>query len=620
MLLLRLWDLQVLNAPKYEKTVAAEQVRTVTIDPVRGDILARNGQILAGNTTTEEITLSRAAAASDPGVISRLATLLSMPVSQIKAAINDSSYSNYRPVPIMQQAPLADVLYIREHALEFPGVKAQLATVRDYPQGDLAAQLVGYLSEISPKQLKALSSQGYQAGDLIGQSGMEAGFQQWLRGVPGSENLEVDAQGNVVGVASKVPAKPGDEVVSTIDLSLQRTLQTDLAAEIHALRGTVPLGQLGVATAPGGAGVVIDPNNGHVLAMASYPSYNPNWWVGGMSYAHYAELTNPSAHDPLLNRAIAGEYTPGSTFKIATATAALDTGLVTPSTIINDPGYFQIPNCNSAAGRCRFHNAGYESLGPINIVTGLAASDDVFFYTLGFRFWINRAKYGETPIQDYAEKYGFGEPTGIDIPGSSIGQVDTPQLRALQHKEDPAAFPDGGWYVGDNLEMAFGQGETLVTPIQLADAYATFANGGTRYAPQLALAAETPSGKVVKVFKPKIEGHVNLPSTTRQTMLAGFEGAVDNPIGTAGYTFAGYPFSKFPIAGKTGTASVKGELPTSLFVAFGPVGAPRYVVAVVISQAGYGATGAAPVARKIFEYLMNHPVPSPKLPLPPPSG
>jgi penicillin-binding protein 2 len=597
-MVLRLWYLQVLDSASYSQVVVANQVRDVSISPPRGLIVSRSGALLAGDRVTEAITLSRVAAVQHPAVVGSLAALLGIQASQIRADLSNPQFSPYKPVPVLTNGPLSDIIYIREHQSEFPGVSATAESERTYPEGTTAAHLIGYLGQITPAELAVMKGEGYTEGDQIGQSGVEASFQRWLRGIPGVEQLEVDAQGQVVGTLGETPPKPGDTVVLTLDLGLQKLVDQALPAEIHKLRSQ---GEV----APSGAAVVLDPNNGHVLAMASYPTFNPSVWVGGISEANYEKLVSPANHEPLLNRVIAGAYTPGSTFKLASATAALQTGLMTASTPYYDSGRFSIPGCTGP--HCTLHNAGYEALGTITMPLAIAASDDDFFYNIGYQFWINRAKYGLTPIQNVAAEYGFGQLTGIDLPGELPGQVDSPYLRARQHQLDPKAYPSGGWYVGDNLEMAFGQGETALTPIELATAYATFANGGTRYAPQVAAGIVSPSGKVVKTFAPKVMGHVNLPPYIRDPMLQGFIEETTNPLGTGYPPFLGFPFSKFPIAGKTGTGSVHGRQPNGLYCGFAPANAPKYVACVVIPQAGYGDASAAPVVRKIWEYLMVHP-------------
>jgi penicillin-binding protein 2 len=304
---------------------------------------------------------------------------------------------------------------------------------------------------------------------------------------------------------------------------------------------------------------------------------------------------------------------PGSTFKLATATAALDAGLISQYTVINDPGSFSLGNC---AG-CTFLNApGDGALGNLDVSTALAKSDDVFFYTLGDDFFSQPQRFGKTPIQDMAARYGLGKPTGIDVPGELPGLVDNPSL--------PQYHGAGACYcAGNAVEMAFGQGATEITALQLADMYATLANGGKRYVPQVGAEIVSPTGKIVKTFAPVVGSTVPLPDTTRGPILAGLEGAVT--YGTASATFKGFPLSRFPLAGKTGTADTSKTQPNGLFVAFGPCAgdcaptSPRYVVAVIIDQAGYGASTAAPVARQIFQYLLAHPARPPVVP-PHPAG
>ncbi|MCL4448702.1 MAG: penicillin-binding protein 2 [Actinobacteria bacterium] len=602
----RLWYLQVLNTPKYQQAAVSNEVRTAVIAPPRGVITARGGEIMATNQVIPTITLSRLSASQDPAVIGALGALLGMTQSQIEQKLHDPQYNVYQPVPLASQVPLSQIIYLEEHQSAFPGVSVSLITQRFYPNEMTASHLLGYIGQITSSQLAAYAKDGYTQGDIIGQSGVEAAYQKYLRGIPGSIRYAVNAQGQVVGTLNEKAAVPGDTVELTLSLGLQKFVDSTLASRISALH------KQGFP-APAGAAVVMNPNNGSILAMASYPTYNPNEWVGGISQANYNALISSTNNEPLINRAISGTYTPGSTFKLATASAALAQGLISPGSVIVDKGTFTVPNCTGP--HCTLHNApGEGGLGPITLHTAISASDDVFFYTLGYRFWINRSTYGTEPIQQEAHAYGLGVPTGIPLPGEATGQVDSPNLRIRQHKFNPQLFPYSGWYVGDNLELAFGQGETLITPIQLAVAYSTFANGGTRYQPRVADAILSPNGHLVKKIAPKVTGHVSLSAADHAAMLQGFIGAVTNPLGTGYYTFLSYPYSKYPIAGKTGTASVApGQQPNSLFVGFGPLPNPQYVVVMVIDKAGYGDTGAAPGVRSIFEYLMNHPVAPAKL-------
>jgi penicillin-binding protein 2 len=629
---LRLWALTAIESPAAAQAVNADRLRVVQVAPTRGLILDRYGNPLVNNVTTEQIVLSRSAAVQDPAVVGRLAAVIGQTPAQVESTILNPQNSLYKPIPILSNAPPSDILYIDEHRDEFPGVTAQSTTQRNYPQVEIpgpaqagypASQVLGYVGTINSAELKARASQDYQAGDPFGQSGLEFQYEKQLRGTPGKQELEVNPEGQVVPpVLKTVAAVPGDNVVTNIDTGLQQVTDNALATQILALRRTLDpkcnnnSGCYPAAT--GGAAIVMDPQTGAVYAMSSYPSYNPSEWVGGISQANYAALSNLANNEPLLNRAIDGLYTPGSTFKLNTATAALDLGLIGPDTYYDDTGTFMVPDCQYGSASCIFHNnEGDGGFGEINVTTALTVSSDDFFYNLGAKFWDNRSQYGDTPIQKQAAEYSLGELTGIDLPGESDqARVDSQAEDVRLHAESPTGFPNTTWNTGDNVEMAFGQGATVITPIEQAVAYSTFANGGTRYAPEVAAAIVSPKGKVIKRFAPKVTGHVNLPPATYTAMLDGFIGVVQSssPLGTA-YGVPGLGTFPGGVAGKTGTAdSELGKEPTAWFVGFGPTADPQYVVVCVIDQAGYGATAAAPVVGDIFNYLATHPVTAPGIP------
>jgi penicillin-binding protein 2 len=624
---LRLWALQVLQAPAAAQSVVANQIRLVPVAPTRGLILDRNGNPLAGNVVTEQITLSRMAAQHNPAVIGRLAALMGKSEAAIKADIANQQYSLYKPVPVLNDAPLSDILYIREHQAEFPGVSSTHTTQRTYPQIQMpgpaehsypASQVLGYVGTINTSELKARAPQGYLAGDAFGQSGLEYQYQTVLHGTPGSQKLEVDPKGQVAGVLKSVAPQPGANVVTNIDTNLQQVAENALATQVQNLKKTYDPScldangtKVGCYPQPtGGAVIVMNPQSGAVYAMSSYPSYNPSVWVGGISQADYSALTDQAHNDPLLNRAIQGQYIPGSTFKLTTATVGLQSGLISPGFTYYDSGIFKTPDCQYQSISCIYRDSGGEAPNSnFTVSSALTVSSDAFFYNLGYLFYSRAAQYGTTPIQDQAAQYSLGQLPGIDLPGEIHGRVDSQAVRVKLHAANPGAFPHTTWYTGDNIEMAFGQGGTYVTPIEQAVAYSTFANGGTRYAPQVAAAVVSPSGKVITKIPPQVVGHVALSASTYQALMTGFAGVVQSssPLGTAYQTFQGLNFPG-GLAGKTGTAdTVKGKEPTAWFVGFGPTANPQYVVVCVIDQAGYGATAAAPVVRDIFSYLAVHP-------------
>ena len=626
-MVLRLWSLQVINRRHYAAVVSSNSTRTATVPAPRGLIVDRRDTVLAGNKVEDELVLSRVEAASNPSIVGKVAALASVSPAAVRAALTNQQYSPYQPAPVLQNASPAIVQYLDAHQSQFPGVSVEQVTVRDYPQGGTTAtQVLGYTGPITATVLKAHPNQGYTQSSQIGKTGTEAEEERYLRGRPGRQTLEVTPTGTVVGVVRQTKPVQGDTVALNLTAGLQKDVQHALTANIVADRTHMTFGHHPAAT--NGAAVVLDAQTGAVLALTSYPSYSLTEWVGGISTSNYDALragcTVATGGCPLNNYAIQGLYTPGSTFKLATATAALQAGLITPTSTKDDTGVFTVrthgdPTCTSG---CTFHDATAFDAGIITIRLAIAESDDFFFYTLGLQFWLSRSRYGATGIQKVAHEYGFGDLTGIDLPGEVQGRVDSQRLREKLHQLTPKNYPNTSWYPGTNIEMAFGQGETVITPIEEAVAYATFADHGVRHQPEVVGAVVAPNGRVVKRVEPKVTGHVSLTPTDYQAMLQGFIGATHTPKGTAYGTFQQYSKvpSSYVIAGKTGTATTAttrtGRAPNAWFVGFGPVGGTtQYVVAVAVAQGGYGEAGAAPAVAKIFNYLYAHP-PSASLELP----
>jgi penicillin-binding protein 2 len=352
--------------------------------------------------------------------------------------------------------------------------------------------------------------------------------------------------------------------------------------------------------APGGAVVALDLRDGSVLGLASAPAFDPAALAGRIPADSWSALHDPAAHAPLTDRALQGLYAPGSTFKPVTALAGLRAGLITPGTVVDDRGTYRL-------GNRLLQNAQGKAHGKVDLARALAVSSDVYFYGLGDRLYAGPpAASPDGPIQDIAGRLGFGRPTGIDIGPESAGQVPGPSARRAAHDRRPAAVPDGRWYPGDNVNLAIGQGDLLVTPLQLAGAYAAVATGVVPPTPHV-LADPDPSSAsqapAAGSAGPWARPSAGLDDPARRAVLAGLLGAVRVKDGTAAAAFAGFPLDRVPVEGKTGTAQVMGKADTSLFAAVAPDGAPRFAVVAVVEEAGFGSAVAAPIVRRVLEVL-----------------
>ena len=607
----RLFMLQILEHSASVATVNSNSLHVATIPATRGLIVDRTGAPLVSNVTTTEILLSRQQAYVNSSVIGALAGVTSQSVKQIQSDLTNQQYSPYQPAPVMTDAPTAVVQFIKLHPGEFPGVSVQLASRRTYPYGgSTASQLLGYVGPITGAEMAANPTAGYTTNSNFGKTGIENFYEQYLRGVAGTSTIEVSARGDILGAVQKTPPQQGDTVILNVNAGLQQALDNYLATDVQLVRRTPDPTNGVLPPAINAAALVMDVNSGAVLAMSSYPSFNLNSFVNGLSETTFKGLLNEGA---FTNYPIQGLYTPGSTFKMESATAQMQTGIFPASQYVNDSGAFTVPGClNVGTGSCVFHDDQGHGDGLVNLPLAITVSSDYYFYQLGYLFWSQQSHFGETPIQNVAHDYGLDQYSNIDLPNEVQGRVDSPTVRLALHQAAPKAFPNYQWYTGDNVEMAFGQGATAITPIAQANAYATFANGGTRYAPEVAAAVISPTGKMVVRYGPRVIGHVNLPSSVREPILQGLEGVVQSPRGTAYATFQHYAqFSEsvFPVAGKTGTASnAPKQEPNSWFVGFAPANAPKYVVLCVVGQGGYGADAAAPVVAETFNYLYKHPI------------
>jgi penicillin-binding protein 2 len=614
----RLWYLQVASADQFHAAASKNAVREIREPAPRGRILDEQGNVLVDNRVENDITIDRKVSAADrKRDLAKLSTLLGVPVKTLEVNLNDPRISPYTPVPVATDVPYEKLAWVAEHKEQLPGVRAEAVPIRRYPNNALAAHVLGYVGEINADELERQPVKGeYSLGDTIGKSGVELSYEADLRGKPGVRRVEVDATGRVIRTLSSRPPVPGHDVRLTLDLGVQQTAEAALQQGIDAARNTQDKEYkqgFRKFAAPAGAVVVLDATTGSVVAMASNPAFDPNQFVHGIPQSTWTAWQSPSSGFPLLNRAVSGQYAPGSTFKLMTSVAGLTSGELSSGKTINDKGSYVYPTDPNR----KFWNDGHASYGRVDLSRALTVSSDVYFYTVGGDLYYRwkHEQPGGNALQDTARQWGFGTSTGISLPNEATGRIPDATWKQQIHAQNPAGFPYPDWLPGDNILSAVGQGDVLVTPIQLASAYATLANGGTRYSPRLADAVFDVRGHKIRDLPAIDVGHVDVPA--RETLLAGFTGVAEDPKGTAAQVFAGFP--KGMVAGKTGTAQVEGKQSTAWFVGMTPAAQPRFIVLAMVEEGGYGAQTAAPIARAVLQQLNGIPV-TPVVNIAPPSG
>ncbi len=571
----RLWYLQVLSGDDYIQAARENRVRSIKVQAPRGEVVDRHGQELVKNRTSMSIKLTpdRLPEKLDERreVYERLAKLLGLNPRRLERRVEEELRTLPFAKPTVKQDVNSDfVAYVLERQDQFPGVEPESESLREYPHGSVGAHLFGQVGEVSPEDLKDRRNSELRMGDRIGTAGIEAQYDRFLRGENGAAKVEVDALGNLTKPLDRVEPVQGSQLRLSVDLDVQRVAQQALAG------GTGK-----------GAFAVMNVHNGEVLALGSQPSFDPNVFTKPLSKKKLDQLYSKDLGEPILNRAIQGGYPTGSTFKLVTAVAALESGHLTPSQVLYDPGVLQI-------GTQEFKNAGDAVFGALALPRALTVSSDVFFYQLG-----RDMDEKEMPLQAWARRLGIGRKTGIDLPVETPGRLPTPAWRNRWLKQ---GLTDRGWSVGDNINLSVGQGDLLSNPLQMAVAYAAIANGGRVLRPRLGLRIEDANGRALQQLDAPTARRVKIADENRQAILEGIFGAANLPGGTSTPVFEGFPV---PIAGKTGTAEWTGKPDQSWYVALAPYPNPRYVVAVTDEAGGFGADTAAPMARLILSELFN---------------
>ena len=643
-LVTRLVYLQLLSGESYRAAAQSNTSREVVNPAVRGLIVDQVGRPLVSNRTSMVVTINRVTLEreADGGkrVIKRLAKALEIPAEQISDRLMTCGEegakpppvcwngSPYQPIPITNDVKPVTALEIMENRTEFAGVIARLDALRIYPTpfNVNAAHILGYLGPVTEQQLdeqgNSKAFDRLRRTDVVGRSGLEAYYDSVLRGTPAVTTLEVDTGGRVTGTVDERPAVPGRYLVSTIDARLQSVVEKQL---VDAVQRAQEQGYPGDS----GAAVVIDVRNGHVLAMASYPTYDPTIWVGGVTKKQFEDLMSS---DSLSSNAIQGLYAPGSTFKVVSTAAAGKEGL-------NLYGEYKCPN-RVKLGSQIFRNFESAAYGKITLARALEVSCNTVFYGIADEFWVrgggpDSTKASPDPIAEVARMFGLGSKTGVDLPGEATGRVSSrlfkganweskkdvwcrnavegyPETRKTDPKLadyftalDKENCADGfRWREGDALNAAIGQGDTAVTPLQLAMVYAAIANGGTVYEPQVVRGIMSPDGKVVEEVKPKVKSKVDVPKATIKFLQDTLPGVTTDGSGET--PFEGFPLDQIPVSSKTGSAQVTGnKASTSWFASYAPADKPRYAIVMMVTQGGTGSRTSGPSVRGIYEAIFG---------------
>jgi penicillin-binding protein 2 len=575
-LFIRLFYLQVIQGEELRRLSENNCIRLQSTNPSRGLIFDRNGTLLVDNRPSFDLNIVLKDAKPVKQTIKKLSKYIDVPESELMSKIDsDKTVSSYKPILLKTDIGRNALAAIEVRKYDFPGVFVDVKPRRYYIEQNTAAHLIGYLSEINPDELNSGEYSGYAVGDYIGKFGVEKTFEPFLQGKRGGRQVEVNVMGQVVRVLKTVDAQPGNNIYLTIDLNVQKTAEA-------LLKGKA------------GAVAVMDPRNGQILALASSPSFDPNIFVDGMTHEQWdALVSNPLR--PLENKAVQGEYPPGSTFKIVTAIAGLQEGVIDKDTTLFCPGYYKYGN---RVYRC-WRPAGH---GNVNVVEALAQSCDVFFYQVGQKLGIDR-------LSEYAIACGLGSPTHINLDHEAKGLIPSSRWKKRRMGVD--------WQGGETLSVAIGQGYDLATPLQMLTLISAVGNGGILYKPLILKSVRAPGGSVVLETKPQVEGKLPVSPQNLEIIKEGLKEVVNNPKGTA---YRAAHINGIEISGKTGTSQIVGRSsehngskkessnqfePHAWFVAYAPSDDPKIAVSVIIEHGGHGASAASPIAKEIIKAYLG---------------
>jgi len=606
-LLVRLWTLQVLNGESYAAEADNNRVREISIDAPRGCIYDRNGVALVINRSSLSVTVDPTAGdiaellarsrndktSDDPTsrqleeVFGELALILGTTPEAIYTDVADVTEEALRPRTVAENIDIEVAAKLLERQTDFPWIDVEEVAVREYPQGTLAAHLLGYTGTISEAQYANSDEySGYEIGDTVGKSGVELQYEGVLQGDKGWRRIEVNAAGEPQRVVSEEAERAGNDVMLTIDIEIQRVAeeQLDLAiTEAH---------RQGYTDAVAGAAVVVDIKTGDVIAMASRPTYDPSAFIGGISTGEWAALTDEDSEYPLNNRAIMAAYPPASTFKVITALAGLESGVTYDGDTFLCTGRWT--EMGKQWPKWCWRHAGH---GTETVVSGMADSCDVVFYEIGYALYKEYYAGNGEFLQAQARAFGLGSDTGVDLPGEVSGRVPDADWKAAYNQNYPEYQQ---WLPGDTVNMAIGQGDMLATPLQMAMVYAGIANDGAVMRPHVLLSVLDSDGNAIRTTDPAVLADTGVSDASLAVVQRALVAVTQS--GTAKSVFQTFGVT---VAGKTGTAEVKGKDDYAWFCGYAPAGDPQYAVAVIIEQGGHGGSVAGPAARNILAALLG---------------
>ena len=592
-LILRLYFLQVMSGELYAELASESITREKTVSAPRGNIYDRNGKLLVKSVPVKAVVVEPYTVSKDEDVIKALSDCLDMSYEEIKEKVEKSNVSYMDRIILKQDINTETMIYLKENSSKFPGVEVVDVYLREYSFGFLASHLLGYTGEINEDRLKSETyANGYEGGDQIGLTGLEETYESVLNGKKGKIIYEVDPLGRPVSILEEIDPISGNDLYLTIDIDLQRVVEEVLYKSILEVRQKKIRNTDEYYKVPGGAVVVLSPKNGQILAMASYPTYNPELFVGGITEDNWVYLNDPENYYPMINRAVMS-FPPGSAIKIVPAYSGL------AEDIISERGRLNCAGVWLGLGK-DFPKSCWSSHGSLDIRGAIKNSCDIYFYQVGYGLF---TKYNnmEELLQKYLRIFGFGSATGIDLPNENEGLVPDKEWKKDYFKDQPEYSV---WFPGDTVNMTIGQGDLLVTPLQLAQAFSILADRGIKYMPYLVKEIRDAGGNLFPESSREQYQDLDLDEYFIEIIEDGLVQVV-SPGGTAASAFWNFPLNKIPVAGKTGTAEFFGKQDYAWFASYAPVGNPEYVIVAMLEEAGSGGSNVAPIVEKIYEYLFN---------------